>query len=250
MIRDHFVRHPVEGGGSNFVTERPSRHTEVDLKQLTEVHTAWHAHRAEQNVNRRPVFHKRHIFHRQNPGYDTFVTVATGDFVTDADFAHLGHVNPNLHQHAGFELMALFAGIDPHADHLTGGRAIHADRGVADVLSFLTEDGAEQTFLRAELLLTLRGDFTDQDVARLNFGTHDHDTVFTKVAQTFLGNVRDVASDLLGSEFSLAHFHIKVLDVDGGELVVFHQAGRNHDGVIHIITTPGHKGYQEVFTER
>ena len=99
-------------------------------------------------------------------------------------------------------------------------------------------------------MLALRGDFANQDIPRLHLGTDDDNTVFVQVAQAFLRDVRDVAGDLLGSEFSLTHLHVKVLDVDGGELVVFHQAGGNHDGVVHVVAAPGHKGDQEVFTER
>ena len=72
------------------------RPTQVNFQNLTDVHTGRYAQRVQYDVHRTTVRHVRHVFHRQNARYHTFVTVATRHFVTglqtafdgDKDFHH------------------------------------------------------------------------------------------------------------------------------------------------------------------
>ena len=53
--------------------------------------------------------------------------MAAGDLVADADFAHFGDVDTNLHEDTGLEVVAVLTSVDADVDYLTGGGAIHAD---------------------------------------------------------------------------------------------------------------------------
>ena len=54
---------------------------QVSFQNLPDVHTRRHAQRIEHDVNRRAVFHVRHILQRQNAGNRTLVTVTSGNFI-------------------------------------------------------------------------------------------------------------------------------------------------------------------------
>ncbi len=45
--------------------------------------------------------------------------MATAEFITDGDFAHLGHEDLDLHDDTGFEFVTVFAAKDFDADDFT-----------------------------------------------------------------------------------------------------------------------------------
>ena len=97
-------------------------------------------------------------------------------------------------------------------------------RGVADLAGLLTEDRAQQALLRRELGLALRRDLADEDVAGADLGTDADDAALVEVLEDVLGEVRDVAGDLLGAELGVAGVDLVLLDVDRREHVVLHEA--------------------------
>ena len=54
----------------------------MHFQNLTDVHTRRYTQRVQHDIDRTAVCHVRHVFHRQDARYHTFVTVATGHFVT------------------------------------------------------------------------------------------------------------------------------------------------------------------------
>ena len=111
-----------------------------------------------------------------------------------------------------------------HFDHRAGHARRQAQRGVADVRSLLTEDGAKQLFFRRHRAFALRRDLAAQDVARLDLGADVDDARLVEVAQRFLADVGDVAGDVFRPELGVAGHHLEFLDVDRGEDVVLHDA--------------------------
>jgi hypothetical protein len=57
-------------------------------------------------------------------------------------------------------------------------------------------------------------DLTNQDVARLYGGANPDDAAFVEVRQEAFGDVRNVASDFLGTQLGVARVDFKLLDVD------------------------------------
>ena len=64
-----------------------------------------------------------------------------------------------------------------------------------------------------------------------------------------LGNVRDITSNLFWTKFGFTNFYIEIFNVNRGQSIIFDKLARNHDGVIHVVTTPWHEGHKEVTTE-
>ena len=68
----------------------PAQHS---LVNLAKVHSRRNAEGVQDDVDRCAVGEERHVFGTYNLGHDTFVTVATGHFVADAQFALHGDVD-------------------------------------------------------------------------------------------------------------------------------------------------------------
>ena len=138
----------------------------------------------------------------------------------------------------------------PHVDDLAGLAVRHLQRGVAHLTGLLTEDRAQEALLRRELGLALRRDLADEDVAGADLGADADDAALVEVLEDVLGEVRDVAGDLLGAELGVAGVDLVLLDVDRREHVVLHEALGDHDRVLVVVALPRHERHEEVLAER
>ena len=120
---------------------------------------------------------------------------------------------------------------------------------VADLARLLTEDGAQQALLGAQLRLTLGGDLADEDVAGVHLGADVDDAALVEVAQRLLGDVGEVAGDLLGAELGVARLDLELLDVDRGVHVLAHHLLADQDGVLEVVALPRHERHQHVAAE-
>ena len=204
----------------------------------------------QDDVHRRAVRQERHVLDRQDLADDALVAVASGQLVAVGDLALLGHVDADQLVDTGRQLVVVLAGEHPNADHLAGLAVRHLQRGVADLAGLLTEDRTQQSLLRGQLGLTLRGDLADQDVAVADLGTDAHDAALVQVGQHLVGDVRDVPGDLLGAQLGVAGIDLVLLDVDRGEHVLLNQAVGEDDRVLVVVAFPRHDRHQQVLAER
>src|SRR5262245_5872168 len=124
------------------------------------------------------------------------------------------------------------------------------ERRVAHVAGLLAEDRAEELFLRGELGLALGRDLPYEDVARLDVGADPDDPRLVEVLQELLGDVRDVARDLLGPELGVARLDLELLDVDRGERVLTDELLGDEDRVLEVVAAPRHERDEHVPSER
>jgi hypothetical protein len=90
----------------------------------------------------------------------------------------------------------------------------NAQRRIANLTRLLTEDGAEQALLCTQFGFALGSDLADQDIAGVNLSTDIDDAALVEVLQRLLGDVGDVAGDLLGAQLGVAGLDLELLDVD------------------------------------
>src|SRR2546427_860577 len=242
-------RRPVEDGRRDLDSKRRRNPTEVGLQDLTEVHAAWNPERVENYVDRGPVREVRHVFRRHDPGDHALVAVATGHLVAGRDLSLLGEVDANHLVDARAELVLVLARENLHVDHDSALAVRHAQARVADLARLLTEDRAQQPLLGRELGLTLGRDLADQDVALLDLGADVDDAALVEVAQSVVGDVGDVAGDLLGPELGLAGLGLVLLDVDRRVHVLLHDALRQEDRVLEVVALPRHERHEHVPAE-
>src|SRR4029079_9879959 len=135
------------------------------------------------------------------------------------------------------------------ADDLAGLAVLDLQRRVADLARLLAEDRAEQPLLGGQLGLALGRDLADEDVAGDDLGTDADDAALVEVGEDLLGDVRDVPGDLLGAELGVTGVDLVLLDVDRGEDVVLHEALRQDDRVLVVVTFPRHERHKEVLAK-
>ena len=126
----------------------------------------------------------------------------------------------------------------------------HLHRGVAHLARLLTEDRAQQALLRGQLGLTLGRDLADEDVTGGDLGADADDPALVEVGEHLLGDVGDVAGDLLRPELGVAGVDLVLLDVDRGEDVLLHQALAEDDRVLVVVALPRHERDEQVGAQR
>ena len=85
---------PVEDWRHGLEAELGGGVAEVGFENLAHVHTAGHAERIEQDVDRRPVREERHVLFGQDLRDHTLVAVTAGHLVADRNLPFRGDSRP------------------------------------------------------------------------------------------------------------------------------------------------------------
>src|SRR6185503_6759593 len=107
-------------------------------------------------------------------------------------------------------------------------------------------DGSKQFLFRGQLSLAFGSDLAYKYRTRLHLSADPDDSRIVQVSQRRFGNVRNVASNFLGPEFGVARFDFKLLDVNLGERVFFHQLLGHQNRVLKVVPAPWHKRDQHI----
>ena len=219
------------------------------LEHLADVHTTGNTQRVEDDVNRGAVLEEGHVFDREDLGHNALITVAACHLVTNGDLAALGNVDANRLAHAGVEIVFVvveFTNANDDALFTVG----NTQRGIANLASLLTEDGAQQALFGGQLGFALRGDLTDEDVTSGDLGADANDAALVQVCEGFLGDIGDIAGDFFLTELGFACVDFVLFDVNRGEDVLFDNAAAEDDGVLVVEAFPRHVSNQQVLTQR
>ena len=167
--------------------------------------------------------------------------MATRHFIADGDLAFLRDIATDNFIDTGAQFIAVFAGedFDIHNDTVFAVR--HAQRGVAHLARFLTEDGAQQALLGSQLGFALRGDLTDQNIARVYLGTDTDNPVFVEVCKRVLADIRNITGDFFRPEFGFAGFEFVFFNMHRGIHIVAHQFFVDEHRVLVVVAFPGHE---------
>ena len=213
----------------------------MHFQNLTDIHTGGNTQGIEHDVQRRTVIQERHILLRQDAGNNALVTVAARHFIADGNLAFLRDIATDNFIDTGAQFIAVFAGedFDIHNDTVFAVR--HAQRGVAHLARFLTEDGAQQALLGSQLGFALRGDLTDQNIARVHLGTDTDNPVFVEVCKRVLTDIRNITGDFFRPEFGFAGFEFVFFNMHRGIHIVAHQFFVDEHRVLVVVAFPGHE---------
>src|SRR5690606_20784588 len=193
---------------------------------------------------------ERHVLLREDLADDALVAVAASELVAVLALALLRHAHADELIYARRQIHVVLAGEHANTDEPAVPTLAHPPRGVADLARLLTEDRAEQALLGGQLGLALRRDLADEDVAVADLGADADDATLVEVGEDLVGDVRDVAGDLLGTELGVASVDLVLLDVDRGEHVLLHEALRQDDRVLVVVAFPRHDRHEQVLAER
>src|SRR6478672_10671963 len=246
---DLLLGRAVEDGGRRLLALRVERPAEVGLEDLADVHPRGHAERVEDDVDGRPVRQERHVLRRQDLGDDALVAVAAGHLVADADLPLLGDRHPHQAVDARLEVVVQLAPELADLDDLAALAMGQAEARVLYLAGLLAEDRPEESLLRGQLRLALRGDLADEDVTGPDLRPDVDDPFLVEVLEGLLADVRDVAGDLLGPELRVARLDLVLLDVDAREQVVADEAVADDDRVLVVAALPAHERDEHVAAE-
>ena len=51
------------------------------------------------------------------------------------------------------------------------------------------------------------------------------------------------------TKLGFTNFYVEIFNINRGQSIIFDELARDHDGVIHVVTTPWHEGHEKVATE-
>ena len=159
-------------------------------------------------------------------------------FVTLGDLTPLGHIDTDHFLHPRRQVTVLLAVEHFDIHDFTVRTMWHPEAAILHVTELLTEDRPQELLLRRQLLLTFGRDLAHQDIERPHLGAHAHDTIFIQVPNGILRDVRDLARDLLGTQFGVPRRQFVLLDVHRGEFVLAHKLLTEQDGILKVTTLP------------
>ena len=133
-------------------------------------------------------------------------------------------------------------------DTLERGRSLEGC--ILHVAGLVAEDGSQKFFLRSGVALPFRSDLTDHYVARHNVGSYTDDSTLVKIPCGILADVRDVGCQFLHSALCLAHVERVFVHMHRSEDILTDHTLVEHDGVLIVVTFPGHECNLEIATER
>ena len=108
---------PIEHRGNRAKTESVGRPAQVCLQNLADVHAPGNTERVQDDVDRRAILQKRHVFFRDHSGNDALVAVSPGHFVPLGQLAALCHRDAHHFIDARFKVAVFITSEDAHADH-------------------------------------------------------------------------------------------------------------------------------------
>src|SRR3989344_3739848 len=108
-IADAILVNLFKDGDGNFETKTFGGESELGFEKLAEVHTSKNRKRRNHDIDGAAVGGVRHIRLGNDLGNYTFVSMTTGEFVTDGDTTKLGNFDTDLTDDASVEIVAALA---------------------------------------------------------------------------------------------------------------------------------------------
>ena len=114
----------------------------------------------------------------------------------------------------------------------------------------LTKDGTKETLLSSKLCLSLRSNLTNKDITGTYLSTDTDDTTLIQIFQSVIADTRNITCDLFRSQLGITGFCLIFLDMDRCINIVLYKSLAEQNGILVVITFPGHKSDQRVLTKR
>ena len=220
----------------------------MNLQDLTNVHTRWHTQRIQYNIKWTTIWQEWHIFYRKNAGNDTLVTMTTSHLIADLNLTFLCNVNTNRFIYSRWKLISILSckyfGIYDNTK-LT---MWHFQRSITNFSCFLTEDCTKQSFLSSKLCLSLRSNFTNQNITGTNLCTDTDNTVLVKVFERVVADTRYITGDLFVTKLGVSRLCIVLIDMNRCINIILNQSLTKQYGILVVITFPSHETDQWVLT--
>ena len=88
----------------------------------------------------------------------------------------------------------------------------------------LTEDGTQQSLFRSQFGLSLRSNFTHQDITGTNLCTDTNDTSVIQILQCIITDTGYITGDLFRSKLGVTCFCLILLNMNGSIHIITYQS--------------------------
>ena len=124
----------------------------------------------------------------------------------------------------------------------------HFQRSITNFSCFLTEDCTKQSFLSSKLCLSLRSNFTNQNITGTNLCTDTDNAVLVKVFERVVADTRYITGDLFVTKLGVSRLCIVLIDMNRCINIILNQSLTKQYGILVVITFPSHETDQWVLT--
>ena len=221
----------------------------MDFQYLSDVHTGRNAQRIQDDIQRCAVGQERHILLRKDTGNNTLVTMASGHLVTDRNFSLLSDIAADYHVDTRRKFVGVFTGKDLDIHHNTIFAVGNTEGGIPNLSRLLAKDSAEQAFFGGKLCLSLGGNLTHQNISGAHLGANPNDTHVVKIFKGILAYVGNIPGDFLRPELGVSGLDFIFFNVDGCKHIIPYNFFIDEDCVLVVVTLPGHKADENIFTQ-
>ena len=219
------------------------------FQNLPQVHPGRHPNGVEDNVNRSAVGQERHILFGQDARHHALVAVPPGHLVPNRNLAGLGHPDADRLLDIGRQAVFIFAAQLLDGNDLAPLSVRNAEGSIANVFGFFAENSPQQALFGSHFRFAFGRYLAHQNVAGPHVGANADDAPLVQVAQAALAHIGNVAGNVFFAQLGSAAFHLVLLNMHRSELVVFHQALADDDGILVVVPFPGHKGHQDILAK-
>ena len=221
----------------------------MDLQDLSDIHSGRYTQRIQHDIKGTSVRKEWHILNWKYTGNDTLVTMTTSHLITNGDLSLLCNINTYCLIYSRAQLIAVlsckYLGIYDNTIF-----TVRYFKGSITYLScLLTEDGTKETLLSSKLCLSLRSNLTNKDITGTYLSTDTDDTTLIQIFQSIITDTRNITCDLFRSQLGITGFCLIFLDMDRCINIILYQSLAKQNGILVVITFPGHKSDQRVLTK-
>ncbi len=132
-------------------------------------------------------------------------------------------------------------GEDLNVNDRTTGTGRHTLRRVLNVRRFFTKDGTQQLFFRGQLGFAFRRYLTNQNVAGAHFSADVDNAGLIQLGQCAFTHVRNICGDFFAAQLGITSHTGQFLNVDGGQTIFLNHFLGDENGVLKVVTVPGHE---------
>ncbi len=122
-------------------------------------------------------------------------------------------------------------------------------RCITNLSRLFAEDSTEKSLLCRKLGFALGSNLTYKDISRVNLCADTDDTVFVKVCESVLADIGNISCDFLCAELGVSCFDFKFFYMNRCINIVTNKLFVDKNGVLVVITLPGHKADKSVLAE-
>ena len=149
--------------------------------------------------------------------------MTTGHLVTNRNLTFLSNINTYCLIYTRRQLIAVLSCKYFGIYNNTIFSVRNLKGSITNFSCFLTKDCTKKTLFCCQFCLSLRSNFTNEDITGTNLCTDTDDTTLIQILECIIANTRNVSGDLFRSQLGVTGLCLILLDMNGSIYILLHQ---------------------------